>query len=511
MNPESAPLPPEQDARSDELDGVLREALAQARAVPAPAALVTRLIERAAAWSAATTAPPVLDHPPPPVVRGRRRAVVAAAGFAVAALTAAAMIGWLDGLRSPSPAPSVVTPGNPPEHSPAAAPPNKNPEGVVKEEARPMGKLEPVAADPPPLERTMPGHLRGQMASRWLAPYVHYSWIVLGDQRVTSVRWLTPDGKVRRELTGPRVDPVAGYLSDVVDGQLVIWGVNQDWKLVLPRREGAYITTTPNGSRFLHQYQPELGQIAGDLYAGGKRLATVGPFRQYESWDMRLGADGSLALLTWKDDAHTTAQVVAASADGTVRMQVDCGHPVMSPVVAPDARGVLVQPNGDDRNTFRFYTAKGLVAAVTPGPNADHVTWLPHSEMALMSSSLGHSHRFHLVDFSTGKQLWDIPDPCSTRVPGLFPQVIAAGDYLLFAGREYLLLGGDQAPVQSLYAVEIRTGKTVARWYPAPLQPCPERDEPWFFQDGPRLYVMTPREFSELDLDDIAARKRGWK
>ena len=59
--------------------------------------------------------------------------------------------------------------------------------------------------------------------------------------------------------------------------------------------------------------------------------------------------------------------------------------------------------------------------------------------------------------------------------------------------------------------MEIKTGKTVARWRPNTHQPSPEADEPWFFRDGERLYVMTRGEFSEINLDDIGIKINGWE
>jgi hypothetical protein len=364
--------------------------------------------------------------------------------------------------------------------------------------------------DPPPAEVTLPGDRKGRMESRWLAPYVHSAWIKVGDKHVASVRWLSADGKVRRELTGSDVSASSEFAWELKNGQSIIHGITGDWQMALPRKEGGYITATANGF-FLHQYNPDPKRVAVDVYVGGKLARTFGPYRQYESSGIYHGSDGSLVLLTWKTGDNNTPQIVAAGPDGKVTMHVDCIHPVMSPVVAPEARGVLVQPNGTDRDTFSYYTAKGKVASYKPGPNAHCVTWLPKSATAVMSSSVGHDYRFHLVDWTRGKQLWDIRDPCAARVPGWAPRVAVAKDYLLFAGREYVKWGERQDPVRCLYAVDSKTGKTVARWHPTPHRSSSDRDEPWFFPDGPKLYVMTPDEFSEINLDDIAAKKRGWE
>ena len=83
-----------------------------------------------------------------------------------------------------------------------------------------------------------------------------------------------------------------------------------------------------------------------------------------------------------------------------------------------------------------------------------------------------------------------------------------AKDYLLFAGREYMLLGERKEPVRGIYAVDVKTGKTLARWRPEPLQAS--AGDPWFFEQGGQLHLMTREAFSEIDLADIAAKKRGW-
>jgi hypothetical protein len=63
----------------------------------------------------------------------------------------------------------------------------------------------------------------------------------------------------------------------------------------------------------------------------------------------------------------------------------------------------------------------------------------------------------------------------------------------------------------SLYAVDLKTGKTSARWRPEPLQAAHgERAEPWLFEQDGQLYLMTRQEFSEINFDDLAAKKRGW-
>jgi len=367
-----------------------------------------------------------------------------------------------------------------------------------------------LAKDPPMPARTMPGTVKGDANSGWLAPYVHVTRMSLGESRLTTVHWYFRDGKLRRDHTSRDCHGQPGFLSELVDGKIVIWGVTGDWKLILPKKaaQPGYITSTPNGRTFFHQYEPAKGRLAVDMYVAGDLVSTVGPFWQYQGSSMYCGDDGSLVVLAWKNQDQKQAQIVAASPDGRVRIQVDCDDPVLFSGVAPDARGVLLAPNGADRNTFIFYTEKGKSTSFKPGFNAHCVAWLPSSSTALLSSSVGHDYRFHLVDWTTGKELWDIADPIVARARNAAPSVAVVKDYLLFAGHEFMQLGETKEPVRCVYAVDVKTGKTLARWRPTPLQA--DRSDIWFVDQGGQLYLMTRQSFSEIDIADIATKKRGW-
>ncbi len=179
----------------------------------------------------------------------------------------------------------------------------------------------------------------------------------------------------------------------------------------------------------------------------------------------------------------------------------------MSPVPAPDGAGVLVQTNagGEARNIFTFYGKTGKVSSLNVGPNALFVTWLPGSTKAVFNTSIGHECRFHLIDWATGKRLWEVPDPNPARVPGVVPSVDAGKDNLLIGGREYIR----REPILSLYAVDFKTERVIAHWLPEPIRPLAE--EGHFLRLGGRLFLLTPEELAEVNLEDIATKKRGWK
>jgi hypothetical protein len=174
--------------------------------------------------------------------------------------------------------------------------------------------------------------------------------------------------------------------------------------------------------------------------------------------------------------------------------------------------GVLVQANaaGQARNTFTFYTGTGKASSVNVGPNAGFPAWLSATPRALMNTSIGYDYRFHLIDWGVGKEVWAIPDPGSARVPGSLPPVAVAGDYLLLGGLEYVKGGERQEPVRSLYSLDPKAEKVVAHWLPEPLYQ-PSGDGGRFLQLGRRLFLVADKEFAEVSVGDIVAKKKGWR
>src|SRR5207249_1042837 len=63
------------------------------------------------------------------------------------------------------------------------------------------------AGVPPPPPRDMPGDTLGRTRTRWLGPYVSATTREMGERSTaTAVVWLAPDGKIRREVSGPMVE-----------------------------------------------------------------------------------------------------------------------------------------------------------------------------------------------------------------------------------------------------------------------------------------------------------------
>jgi hypothetical protein len=349
--------------------------------------------------------------------------------------------------------------------------------------------------------------------TRWLAPYVSVTTRSIGSGSTTTVQWFTPEGKLARDVAGSNVTAHPGYVYDYGEGKGTIHGVNGDWKIRLPRKPGpaGYITATEDGRTFVHEFHPEEGQVAADVYRDGKLACTLGPFPQYQAQDVHLGADGSLALLAWREK-EKTAQVVVAGPDARVQFRADCEGPVLSPIPAPEGAGVLVQANagGQARNTFTYYDRTGKLSSLNVGPNAGFLAWLPGTARALMHTSVGYDYRFHLIDWATGKRVWDVPDPNPARVPGSLPPVAVLKDCVLIGGLKYVPWDVHEVSVRGIDALDPKTGQVVARWSPEPLHQQ-GRDEGRFLNLDGKLFLVTDEEFGVINPDDITAKKNGWK
>jgi hypothetical protein len=362
----------------------------------------------------------------------------------------------------------------------------------------------------------MPGKAKGKVRTYWLAPYVGVTHWSVGTTESETVRWFDRDGKLLREVSGP-YPAQPNYVCVHSEKTSTVYPVSGDWRISLPHKgskgsEGA-CRATADSRTFVHQFHPKQGEIAADIYVAGKRASTIGPFPQLPSRreGLVLGADGSVALLVAKASDDTTPQVVVVGPDGKLRFRVACERPGPFPQPAPGGAGVLVQHDAEQGRSqaFDFYTGKGKVSSLKVGAGFV-VAWLPGTAWAVMSTSVGYKHEFHLIDWGTGRRLWTIADPLAGRVEGdPIYEVDATRERLLFAGREQLQVKDRKVPVRRLYAVAVKTGRVVAHWLPEPVEEA--RDGGRFVRLGKELYLVGQDEFSLIDEADIAAHRRGWK
>lgn len=387
------------------------------------------------------------------------------------------------------------------------------------------------------LPSDLPGENNARVDTYWAAPYVQ----VIAEFGKRTLVWLSKDGSIEQQAAINDLQP--GFAS--VSGQpLTIRGINENWRIKLPRApsdmtHAGYITSTADSRVFIHERHPKSGQIALDIYIHGKRVNTVGPFWQYSASDAVLNEDGSAALLIARtnmasdeplsDDAlrekllslgRMSAQVVALNTNGRIQFQADCGPAVWSPVVAPNGAGVLLRPNtGTNQNDFIWFTEQGKQHSINISPNPEFMGWIPGTCQSLFSTSIGLQSGFYeLIDWNTGKTLWKIACPGDGEVLG----VGFASNLILFSVaepypsstwhkvNESLLESGEEW-VRTFYAVDVRDGKLVARWrglFPHSYFNA-ERDH--FLRQGSQLFYVTADEFTEINNEDIRAKKNGWQ
>ncbi len=282
-----------------------------------------------------------------------------------------------------------------------------------------------------------------------------------------------------------------------------IYGVNEDWQFILSKkgRSNGYITATADSRTFVHQYDPQPGQLVLDIYKSGQLAATVGPFTNYKGWDFNLREDGSISLLCWQSPEKEAVQLVVIGPDGTERFRADCDDPYEMPVPAPEGRGALLHCQD---NVFKFYHGAVISEAVAIGPNAECFGWLPGTTKALFETSLGDGYRFKLIDWPAGEVLWDIPEPNPKRHHSA-PAIAWAEDYLLLSNLEIMAMGDAEGPVRTIYALDVNTSEVVAQWLPKPL--CHfYLDAGHFLKLGDKLFYIADEAFCEINPEDIATR-----
>ncbi len=85
--------------------------------------------------------------------------------------------------------------------------------------------------------RDVPGTRAGKTETYWLAPFVKVSTDTVGRTRSSVVTWYAQGDEVK---TLPVNGAQPGYVSTRENGENVILGVNEDWRVVLPKK------TNPN-------------------------------------------------------------------------------------------------------------------------------------------------------------------------------------------------------------------------------------------------------------------------
>ncbi len=375
----------------------------------------------------------------------------------------------------------------------------------------------PVGVAPSQLPSDLPGKSEGKVDSYWVAPYVR----AIKAFGQTTVAWFGKDGGIERQsLVDSNIQMGhANLAGDTWTAQ----GINENWRITPHPATSAppvfnYAASTPDSRVFVDEFSPKPGFIALDIYIHGKRVSSAGPFLPGPEWEFVLNDDGSAGLLVWKDE--TSLEIVAMDTNGSVRFRTDCGHDLSSPIVAPDGAGVLLRPNtgGTNQNTFMWFTEQGKLRSLDIGPNPFCVGWLPGTRKSLFWTSIGYPRRYQLIDWDTGKRLWEIPCPGDGEsvAIGLTPKLIifAVGDlYPAGAGRraDVPILEIGKEWVRTFYAISTEDGSLVARWTGQFPHMYLGLDREHFLRLGDRLFYVDSDEFGEIDLDAIWSKKNGWR
>lgn len=367
------------------------------------------------------------------------------------------------------------------------------------------------------LPSDLPGKSEGKVDAYWVAPYVR----AIKAFGQTTLAWFGKEGGIERQ--SPVESNIQTGHANVAGDPWTALGINENWRIAPHPATSAppvfnYAASTPDSSVFVDEFSPKPGFIALDIYIHGKRVSSVGPFLPGPEWEFVLNDDGSAGLLVWK--SKTSLEIVAMNTNGSVRFRTDCGHDLSSPIVAPGGAGVLLRPNtgGTNQNTFMWFTEQGKLRSLDIGPNPFCVGWLPGTRKSLFWTSIGYPRRYQLIDWDTGKRLWEIPCPGGGEAVaiGLTPKLImfAVGDsYPAGAGRRadapVLEIGKEW--VRTFYAINTADGKLVARWPGQFPHMCLGDSREHFLRLGDKLFYIDSDEFGEIDLAAVRSKTNGWR
>jgi hypothetical protein len=352
------------------------------------------------------------------------------------------------------------------------------------------------AAEPVVERNSQPGLRKGYTDSHWGAPFLLVTKFSVEERFVTSVKWFDENGKVTKELSSPGVHDRGDYISEYSDGKSIIHGITGDWKFALPEKPDIKSwdqSVRGRGDMFVHEFRPSPEMMSMDIYRKGVLVGSFGPFvKNY--FDAHIGEDGSVTFMTWKNAEKNDIQVMVIGSDGKLQFKENCGEKADEPFPLAGGAGVVLQDQTrkDPPVRFKYVGLGGGTASYDIGPNATPLLSVPNTDMLLFSTALGQGEGFELVHGATGKTVWEIPSPIRE-----YPSSAIGA---MLTGKKILLLGLGTA------AIDLKTGQVIAIWEP-------DRDESsWgrFFSVGTKLFIFTQKEFFQLHLPDIDAKRNGW-
>jgi hypothetical protein len=390
----------------------------------------------------------------------------------------------------------------------------------------------PCIAEAQPPWPSLPGVNLNKTESYWLAPYVKVIDEEIGHGKTQTVTWLSDDGSVKRQIASSEQIVFNGTPSYAVEkrenGQNVVYGINESWKCVLPKRPpigmnvnpvfvGGPISASLDSHTLIDPFSPESGKMAFDVYVHGVLAGTLGPFVLKDLSGAQMNDDGSTAVLIWNDATKTTPQIICADRNGKMQFRVDCGAADPVPIPAPDGLGALLS-GGKDHNTFTCYTRDGKGRSVEIGPNPVCVGWIPGTLKSLFSTSIEHVARYQLVDWDRGEAVWDIPCPGGGEALAVTVTqklaIFAIAEWYkpgAWAGFQMGVDSGGKDLIRTFYAIRTEDGRAVSRWQAHAPMRYGGQEKDRFMQIANKLFFVTVDKFIQLVEDDILSRNNGWE
>jgi len=368
--------------------------------------------------------------------------------------------------------------------------------------------------------------------TEWVAPYVNFTSMAAGGHAIRTITWFSEDGSTNID-GGTKTQAVAfvqhGIALAAENGQTVAFGLCEPWKVALPKKPDDShmwaapdsMAATPDSRTFIRPFTPAEGQIAVDVYVHGVLANTLGPFARHAPQETTMNDDGSIAMVIWKDAAwkdtgERALQVVCADRNGSIRFRVDCEETDSRIFPAPDGVGVVLEEARNGPH-FTCYTREGKGRTVDL--SGDCVGWVPGTLRSLFTATLeGKKGGYQLVDWDSGKVLWEIPCPggvhamAMTITPRLVIFVVAEQENGFARGDpRWTSPKGGERLIRAFYAVRVEDGRLVARAQDDNPADFSARERPRLMQVRKKIYFLTTEAFSEIKEEDILAGKNGWK
>jgi len=178
--------------------------------------------------------------------------------------------------------------------------------------------------------------------------------------------------------------------------------------------------------------------------------------------------------------------------------------------VAPGGLGVVLEGNAKPyvANELTWLSKIGTSRTLKIEPNPELLGWVPGTTREIVTYGLagsGENNRFRLMDWESGKTIWDVADPAERICDG--GGVAIEGDLVLFAGIE---TDGVNGWVRTSQALDVSTGNLLARWSSAGFSP-PGLPAPRFMRLDEKLWLVADDAFALFPVEDVRKKTGRWR